>query len=75
MIGKIHAMSNVAMTWQETTELAGRLNRTPRGWDNDFGVGTDSGAYRALDHYCRAEPASLSCVRDSKSEASCRSCS
>jgi Group II intron, maturase-specific domain len=37
--------------WQRTTVMVGKLNRTPRGWANYFKVGTDSGAYRALDNY------------------------
>ncbi|MDR5746476.1 reverse transcriptase domain-containing protein [Caballeronia sp. LZ029] len=39
------------MAWQETTELVGWLNRTLRGWANDFKVGSVSRAYRALDSY------------------------
>ena len=51
MVENVHALTVRAGTWQETTGLVKKLNRTLRGWANYFEVGTVTKAYRALDNY------------------------
>ena len=51
MVEKVHALTDRARNWQETTKLVGELNRALAGWANYFSAGSSSQAYRALDNY------------------------
>src|SRR5262249_14489631 len=50
-VANIHALTARSGTWQETTEMVQKLNRTLRGWANYFEVGAVTKAYRAIDNY------------------------
>ena len=54
VVGKVHALTDRAGTWQETTTLVGKVNRMLCGWATYFSVGAFSKAYRALDAYAAA---------------------
>jgi group II intron reverse transcriptase/maturase len=51
MVEKVHALTDRARTWQETTKLVDELNRALGGWANYFSVGSSVQAFRALDNY------------------------
>jgi hypothetical protein len=38
MVEQIHALTDRTGTWQETTELVGKLNRTLRGWAKEHNL-------------------------------------
>jgi predicted translin family RNA/ssDNA-binding protein len=51
MVSTVRELTARQTTWQETTQVVAKLNRSLRGWANYFSVGTVTKAYRTLDNY------------------------
>jgi group II intron reverse transcriptase/maturase len=49
----ISDMTSRRLTWLDTDEVVGQLNRVLVGWSNYFRLGPVSKAYRAVDHHTR----------------------
>jgi RNA-directed DNA polymerase len=42
MVQRVHALTDRARSWHETTELVDMLNHALRGWANYFSVGREA---------------------------------
>jgi group II intron reverse transcriptase/maturase len=51
VVETVHELTARPGTWQDTSKLVSKLNRTLRGWANYFQVGTVNKAYRTVDSY------------------------